>query len=55
MPATTTRLRYKNGEEELYDMEKDPNQFHNLAKNKDFTDTKREMANLLSQRLKEAK
>lgn len=48
-------LRYKNGDDELYDMEKDPEQFHNLAKNKEFTAIRNEMQSLLKERLKDAK
>ncbi|MDB4537361.1 sulfatase [Akkermansiaceae bacterium] len=48
-------MRYKSGEEELYDMENDPGQFTNLAKKNEHAATKKEMAKLLQQRLKEAK
>ena len=48
-------LRYKNGDDELYDMEKDPEQFHNLAKNKEFTAIRNEMQSLLKERLKDVK
>lgn len=48
-------LRYKNGDDELYDMEEDPEQFHNLAKNKEFTAIRNEMQALLKERLEDAK
>lgn len=48
-------LRYKNGDDELYDMKEDPEQFHNLAKNKEFTAIRNEMQALLKERLKDAK
>lgn len=48
-------LRYKNGDDELYDMEKDPEQFHNLTKKKEFAAIRNEMQSLLKERLKDAK
>jgi len=36
-------------------MEEDPEQFHNLAKNKEFTAIRNEMQALLKERLKDAK
>ena len=48
-------MRYKSGAEELYDMEKDPGQFHNLAKNKEFAAGKKTLRALLEERLEEAK
>ena len=48
-------LRYKNGDDELYDMEKDPEQFHNLTKKKEFAGIRNEMQSLLKERLKDAK
>ena len=48
-------LRYKNGDDELYDMEKDPEQFHNLTKKKEFAAIRNEMQSLLKERLKEVR
>ena len=48
-------MRYKGGEEELYDMEKDPDQFTNLAKKPEFAEQKKDLANLLKKRLNIAK
>lgn len=35
-------IRYADGSEELYDMKSDPNEWHNLANNKDFADVVRQ-------------
>ena len=48
-------LRYKNGDDELYDMEKDPEQFHNLTKKKEFAAIRNEMQSLLKERLKDVR
>ena len=37
-------IRYATGEEELYDHETDPNEWHNLAANATFAETKRRLA-----------
>ena len=47
-------MKYKNGDEELYDMIKDPAQFSNLAKKKEYQATKTQLLNQLKQRLKSA-
>ena len=44
-------MRYRSGEEELYDMDQDPGQFNNLAKDPKFEDQRKEMRTLLDQRL----
>ncbi|MEJ6724511.1 MAG: sulfatase-like hydrolase/transferase, partial [Akkermansiaceae bacterium] len=44
-------MRYRSGEEELYDMDQDPGQFDNLAKDPKFEDQRKEMRTLLDQRL----
>lgn len=45
-------MRYKGGEEELYDMEKDPSQFTNLARDKNPPAALVEMRDMLEARLK---
>ena len=47
-------MKYKNGDEELYDMIKDPAQFSNLAKKKEYRTTKTQLLNQLKKRLKSA-
>jgi hypothetical protein len=47
-------MKYKNGDEELYDMIKDPAQFSNLAKKKEYQATKTQLLNQLKKRLKSA-
>jgi hypothetical protein len=37
-------IRYATGEEELYDHESDPNEWHNLALNATYAETKRRLA-----------
>jgi iduronate 2-sulfatase len=44
-------MRYRSGEEELYDMDQDPGQFDNLAKDPKVEDQRKEMRTLLDQRL----
>ena len=44
-------MRYRSGEEELYDMDQDPGQFNNLAKDPKVEDQRKEMRTLLDQRL----
>jgi iduronate 2-sulfatase len=45
-------LLYRNGEEELYDMENDPGQFTNLASQKAFQETKGILRLLLKKKIK---
>lgn len=45
-------LLYRNGEEELYDMENDPGQFTNLASQEVFQETKGTLRSLLKKRIK---
>jgi len=45
-------LLYRNGEEELYDMESDPGQFTNLASQQAFQETKGSLRSLLKKRIK---
>ena len=45
-------LLYRNGEEELYDMENDPGQFTNLASQQAFQETKGSLRSLLKIRIK---
>jgi arylsulfatase A-like enzyme len=40
-------IRYANGEEELYDMQRDPNEWTNLAGSAEFSATKKELAKWL--------
>jgi choline-sulfatase len=40
-------IRYANGEEELYDMQRDPNEWTNLASSAEFSATKKELAKWL--------
>ena len=40
--------------EELYDIEKDPHQFHNVAEDPDYAEVRRELAGRLAQALREA-
>jgi len=47
-----TYIRYKNGEEELYDMRSDPGQFTNLANDPDQAGRKKAMARALADRSK---
>ena len=47
-------LRYRGGGEELYDMDKDPGQFTNLAKHPDHQADRKAMARLLKKRLPKA-
>jgi iduronate 2-sulfatase len=47
-------MKYKNGDEELYDMIKDPAQFSNLAKKEEYQSTKTQLLNQLKKRLKSA-
>jgi iduronate 2-sulfatase len=47
-------MKYKNGDEELYDMIKDPAQFTNLAKDKEYLSVKTKLLNQLKKRLKSA-
>ena len=47
-------MRYNDNSEELYDMNNDPRQFTNLAKNPDFTNQLKEMRVDLKRRLKDA-
>ena len=47
-------IRYESGEEELYDMEKDPGQFTNLAKSKTPPPALAEHGEMLTKRLEEA-
>ena len=44
-------LRYRSGEEELYDMQNDPDQITNLATRAEHQDTKRAMLAQLKKRL----
>lgn len=48
-------MRYRKGEEELYDMKKDPGQFTNLAKDESYSKTKSELRSLLNRRIKSLK
>ncbi len=48
-------MRYTDGTAELYDMKADPNEFTNLATNRDYTSVLKEMEATLSQRLLSAK
>lgn len=45
-------LRYKNGDEELYDMKEDPGQFTNLADKKDLLPVKKQLSVRLTERIK---
>jgi hypothetical protein len=47
-------MRYKDGTEELYDMEHDPLQFTNLADESQFQTTKKSLTTQLQQRLNDA-
>lgn len=47
-------MKYKNGDEELYDMSADPAQFTNLAKKKEHQSIKLKLFNQLKKRLKSA-
>lgn len=47
-------MKYKNGDEELYDMIKDPAQFTNLAKREEYLSVKTKLLNQLKKRLKSA-
>ena len=42
-------IRYSTGEEELYDHDSDPHEWHNLALNETFVETKRRLARHLPQ------
>ena len=44
-------MKYKNGDEELYDMIKDPAQFSNLAKRNEYQATKSQLLNQLKKEL----
>lgn len=46
-------IRYNEGSEELYDLENDPNEWHNLANRKEHAKTRREMVRKLDERLAE--
>ena len=46
-------IRYSTGEEELYDHETDPNEWHNRAKNESYEDVKQELATHLPVAMKE--
>ena len=37
-------IRYKDGTEELYDVQKDPNEWHNLAERAKYADLKKRLA-----------
>jgi hypothetical protein len=47
-------MKYKNGDEELYDMIKDPAQFTNLATKEEHQSAKTELLSQLKKRLKSA-
>jgi iduronate 2-sulfatase len=47
-------MRYPDGTQELYDMQNDPGQFTNLAKDSSHAETLKTMADGLSKRLKDA-
>ncbi|MDA7896342.1 sulfatase [Akkermansiaceae bacterium] len=47
-------MKYKNGDEELYDMKTDPGQFTNLAEKKEHQATKERLLTLLKERIKSA-
>lgn len=46
-------IRYNEGSEELYDLQSDPNEWHNLAGKKKYAQTKRALAKRLDARLAE--
>ncbi len=48
-------MRYRSGEEELYDMQNDPHQFANLASSEEHEDVRLKMHEQLKTRLKEIK
>ncbi|MEM9017424.1 MAG: sulfatase/phosphatase domain-containing protein, partial [Verrucomicrobiota bacterium] len=48
-------MKYKNGSEELYDMETDPGQFTNLAGEADHVSVKADLLKKLKAKVKEAK
>ena len=50
-----TYMRYRNGEEELYDMQKDPGQFTNLAADENHQELRSKMHEQLKSRLEEIK
>lgn len=54
---TTDRayMRYQDGSEELYDMVADPEQFHNLASDPQWSDERSRLSTLLDTRVKEVK
>ena len=47
-------MRYKDGTEELYDMNNDPLQFTNLADKSEFQPIKKSLTTQLQQRLRDA-
>jgi len=47
-------MRYKDGSEELYDMQKDPKQFTNLLKNPEYSSVLKEQQKKFDSRVKEA-
>jgi hypothetical protein len=47
-------MKYKNGDEELYDMKTDSGQFTNLAEKKEHQATKVRLLTLLKERIKSA-
>lgn len=48
-------MKYKNGDEELYDMKADPGQFTNLANKKDLLPVKKQLLESLRKRIKSVK
>lgn len=48
-----TYMRYKNGDEELYDMKNDPEQFRNLANSADHAEKRKQLSSLLGERINE--
>ncbi|MEM7603419.1 MAG: sulfatase/phosphatase domain-containing protein, partial [Verrucomicrobiota bacterium] len=47
-------MKYKDGSEELYDMETDPDQFANLAEKSDFAAKKEKLSGMLSKKVEKA-
>ena len=47
-------MRYNDGSEELYEMQRDPHQFQNLAAHPDYQKTRQEMSSRLDRRMAEA-